>query len=122
MVNYEGRGDIVGELSEYFAGKLEALEAAGVRRENVILDPGLGFGKSECENFAVVRDVESLRVFGRPVLVGHSRKRFTGGLAGTLGVSGVLAGRVSLLRVHDVGENAEVLRAAEGVRNGLVIA
>ena len=122
MVSYEGRGDILGELSTYFAAKLEALECAGVRRENVILDPGLGFGKSEGENFAVVRDVESLRVFGRPVLVGHSRKRFTGGLAGTLGVSGVLAGRVSLLRVHDVSENAEVLRVAEGVRNGLVIA
>ncbi len=121
-MNYEGRGDILGELSTYFAAKLEALEAAGVKSENVILDPGLGFGKSEGENFAVVRDVESLRVFGRPVLVGHSRKRFTGGLAGTLGVSALLAGRVSLLRVHDVSENAEVLRVAEGVRNGLVTA
>ena len=59
----------------------------------------------------------SLRVWGCPVLVGHSRKRFTGTerLAGTLAVSALMAGRVSLLRVHDVKENAAALRIAEGV-------
>lgn len=120
MAGLEGSPDIVGEVNRYFSGKLAALEEAGLKRENVIIDPGLGFGKSSGDNFAILKDIESLRVFGRPVLVGHSRKRFTGTdrLSGTLAVSAVLAGRVSLLRVHDVRENVEALRVAEGVRNG----
>ena len=112
MAKYEGSGDIVSEMAGYFGERLGVLEKAGVRREMVIIDPGLGFGKGEEENFAVLREIESLKVWGCPVLVGHSRKRFTGKerLAGTLGVSAVMAGRVSLLRVHDVKENAEAMR------------
>ena len=117
MAKYEGKGDIVSEMAGFFGEKLEVLEEAGVRREMVIIDPGLGFGKGESENFAVLREIESLRVWGCPVLVGHSRKRFTGKerLAGTLGVSAVMAGKVSLLRVHDVKENAEALRVGRAL-------
>ena len=117
MKNYEHHEDIVKELAEYFSGKMAELERAGVSRELVMIDPGLGFGKGSEENFAVLKEIESLRVWGRPVLVGHSRKRFTGTerLAGTLAVSAVMAGRASLLRVHDVKENAEALRVAEGI-------
>ncbi|MBQ3447836.1 MAG: dihydropteroate synthase [Synergistaceae bacterium] len=81
----------------------------------MILDPGLGFGKSAGDNFTVLKNIESLAGFGRPVMIGHSRKRFTGGLAGTLGVTAMMAGKVSLLRVHDVAENMEALRMGEGV-------
>ena len=86
-------------------------------RDYVIIDPGLGFGKSANENFALIRDIESMKIFGRPVLVGHSRKRFTGSddIAGTLTVSALLCGRVSLLRVHDVRENVHALRTAERI-------
>ena len=115
MAGLEGHDNILGDMDRYFAAKLDELKAAGVKRENVILDPGLGFGKSAGDNFSVLRDVESLAVFGRPVMIGHSRKRFTGGLAGTLGVTAMIAGRVSLLRVHDVAENMEALRVAEGI-------
>ena len=60
--------------------------------------------------------VESLKVFGLPILVEYSRKRFTGGsLSGTLAVRSFLAGRVSLLRIHDVKENHEALLIAKGV-------
>lgn len=116
MAGREGHENILGDMDRYFAGKLAALEEAGVRRENVILDPGLGFGKSAGDNFTVLKNAESLCVFGRPVMMGHSRKRFTGGLSGTLGVTAMIAGRVSLLRVHDVAENMEALRVAEGVK------
>lgn len=117
MAEHEHYGNIVGELSEFFRAKLEALESAGVRRENVIVDPGLGFGKGAGDNFAVLKDIESLNVFGRPILVGHSRKRFTGkdSIAGTLVVSALMYGRVSLLRVHEVAENVKTLLIAKNV-------
>ncbi|MBQ7216378.1 MAG: dihydropteroate synthase [Synergistaceae bacterium] len=114
MQAFENHADIVRELAEYFSAKIAALESAGVSRENIIIDPGLGFGKSSADNFAVLRDIESLSVWGLPVTAGHSRKRFTGEerLAGSVAVSALLSGRVSLLRVHDVKENAEALRIA----------
>ena len=103
---------ILSELAEYFASKLERLNDVN---ELVMIDPGLGFGKSANENFAIVRDIESMKIFGRPILVGHSRKRFTEGIAGTLAVSALMYGRVSLLRVHDVRENEHALRIAKSV-------
>ena len=122
MREYEGHEDILRELAEYFTDKLAVLDEAGVSREQVIIDPGLGFGKNADDNFAVLKNIDSLRVWGRPVLVGHSRKRFTGTerLAGTLAVSALMAGRTSLLRVHDVKENAEALRIAEGISGACV--
>ena len=115
MAKYESHDDILGDIHGYFAEKLSDLESAGVNLGNVILDPGLGFGKSAGDNFSVLRDIESLCVFGRPVMIGHSRKRFTGGISGTLGVTALMSGRVSLIRVHDVAENIEALRVAEGI-------
>ena len=116
MAKSEPYDNIITDIAEYFSQKLSALDAAGVKRENIIIDPGLGFGKNEDDNFAVLKNIESLKIFARPVMLGHSRKRFTGGsLAGTLAVSAVMAGRVSLLRVHDVRENAEALSVAVSV-------
>ncbi len=103
---------ILSELAEYFASKLERLNDVN---ELVMIDPGLGFGKSANENFAIVRDIESMKIFGRPILVGHSRKRFTEGIAGTLAVSALMYGRVSLLRVHDVKDNLNALRISKSV-------
>ena len=118
MAEHEPYGNILGELHGYFAGKLRAFNEAGGKIGNVIIDTGIGFGKSAGDNFAVLKNVESLSVFGRPLLVGHSRKRFTGDerLAGTVAVSALMGGRVSLLRVHDVKENTEALRIAEGIK------
>ena len=118
MGNSEPYGNILAEISAFFREKLEALDMAGVKRENVIIDAGIGFGKGAEDNFAVLKDIESFSVFGRPLLVGHSRKRFVGkeDIAGTLAVSAVMAGRVSLLRVHDVRENLTALNTAQCLR------
>ena len=116
MAKYESHDDIVSDIQRYFASKISELEEKGIKRDNVIIDPGLGFGKSAGDNFSVLRNVESLCAFGRPVMIGHSRKRFTGGISGTLGVSAMMSGRVSLIRVHDVKENAEALRVADGIQ------
>ena len=110
--------NILNEIISYFSEKLEILENAGVKRENIILDVGLGFGKSEIDNFALIKNIESFKIFGLPLMIGHSRKRFTEkSLAGTLAVSAMLASRVNLLRVHDIKENALALSIAEGIKN-----
>lgn len=102
-------------LHEYFASKLERLKLSGVKQ--IIIDPGIGFGKNAQENFAIIKNIESLKSFGLPVLIGHSRKRFTGpeNFAGTLAISALLSGRVSLLRVHDVKENLQALKIAREI-------
>lgn len=119
MAESEPYEDIVRELVEYFGEKLEVLERAGVERSQVVIDPGLGFGKGVEDNFAVLKDVESLRVWGNALMVGHSRKRFTGTgterLSGSVAVSALMSGRVSVLRVHDVRENVAALRVAAGI-------
>ncbi len=119
MRNYEGRENVLDDLINYFAGKINILKESGFTG-NIILDPGLGFAKSSSDNLTIIKNIESLKIFGLPVLAGHSRKRFTGGnLSGTLAVTSLLAGRVSLLRVHDVKENNEALLIAKGVKDSI---
>lgn len=114
MINHQPYHNILSELTQYFANKLALLEAHGVPRELVILDAGLGFGKSAQDNISLIKNIECFRPFGLPVMLGHSRKRFTGSdeIAGTLAVSAVLCGRVSVLRVHEVKENMKALELA----------
>ena len=109
-------GDVVAEVRDHLAARLAACETAGIAREAVLLDPGIGFGKTAAHNLALLRGVPALRELGRPVLVGHSRKRFLKALlgreveertAGTVGVSVALAGLgCDWLRVHDVRSRA----------------
>ncbi|MDR2136851.1 MAG: dihydropteroate synthase [Synergistaceae bacterium] len=118
--------DLLGTLNVYFREKIEQAERAGLSRDRLILDPGLGFGKREEDNLLIVKEVESLSVFGRPVLLGYSRKKFTGSvtgaaktddrLTGTVVLSGLLEGRIQMTRVHDVWENLRALRMARAVR------
>jgi dihydropteroate synthase len=126
MQNVPPCEDLLGALNVYFREKIEEAERAGLPGEQLILDPGLGFGKRGEENLLIVKEVESLSVFGRPVLVGYSRKKFTGTvtdaaetedrLTGTLALSALLEGRVQMTRVHDVRENLRALRMARAVR------
>lgn len=109
--------NILSSMIKYFSGKLQILDDLGVKRENLILDPGLGFGKTSEDNFEIIKNLESLKVFGLPILVGHSRKRFTGkNLFATVALSGILYGRVNILRVHDVEENARAVEMAKNLR------
>ena len=128
-------GDVVAEICAFFAERLATLEAAGVPPERVVLDPGIGFGKTAAHNVAILSNIRRFRALGRPVLIGHSRKRFlkkvlgremdepnAGTLdacvpahpswAGTLGVSLALAAQhCDLLRVHDVRATRDALLA-----------
>lgn len=113
--------DVVREVSEFLAARLTTLEACDIPRERVVIDPGIGFGKTPDHNLAILRSVERFRALGRPVLIGHSRKRFLSKLLGrtldeassaTIGVALAAALRgADLLRVHDVRATRDALIA-----------
>lgn len=114
-------GDVVADVKGYLATRRDALVAAGVARERITLDPGVGFGKTFEHNLELLRRIEELHELGCPLLVGHSRKRFLGQVLGdpeadrtaaTVGVAMRLAAAgVRTIRVHDVRPVADALRA-----------
>ncbi|MGD9634328.1 MAG: dihydropteroate synthase [Pirellulales bacterium] len=115
--------NVVAEVHGYLRERRDALVAAGVVRERICVDPGLGFGKTFEHNLALVRNCRGLHALGCPVLVGHSRKSFLGTLIGdaaadrtpaSIGVALSLAQQgVQILRVHDVRPVREALLACE---------
>ena len=110
--------DIMRELIEFFEAKLDELRKFNVDIENVMIDPGIGFSKGGRENFEVLRNIESLKIFGLPLMIGHSRKKFTGDdISGTTAITALMNNRVSLLRVHDVKENMNALRISQSFMN-----
>jgi dihydropteroate synthase len=121
-------GNIVAEVIADLEAALEHAEAAGVARAAIIVDPGIGFGKTPEQNLAVLHDLASLHVLRRPILLGTSRKSTIGRvldlppeerLEGTLATTalGVAAG-VDIVRVHDVGANVRAARMADAVVRG----
>ena len=109
--------EVAEELSEHLARAV----AAGIRPEQIALDPGIGFAKTGEQNVALLRDLAPLRQLGRPLVVGVSRKRFIGTLSGQPSakhrVGGSVAaalfalqGGASVLRVHDVAASVEAVR------------
>ena len=115
--------DVVAEICTFFQERTAWMQAQGIRRERIILDPGIGFGKTLEHNLAILRNVSAFKALGFPVLVGHSRKSFLGKLLGlpveerdwvTALVSALCAQQaVDILRVHDVGKTAAALRLAK---------
>jgi dihydropteroate synthase len=113
--------DVLAEVAAYLAGRVDALEQAGIPRERIVIDPGIGFGKTAAHNLTILQNVDRFRAVGRPVLIGHSRKRFLGKLlgrpvdellAGTIGMAIALAVEgVDILRVHDVKATRDALSA-----------
>jgi dihydropteroate synthase len=119
--------DVVREVRDYLAAKAEEAISAGVDPANVILDPGIGFGKTMKHNLELLDRLETLVELGFPVLVGTSRKGFLGKITGSedpkARVFGTVATSVmsyergaTLFRVHDVRANREALEVAAAVR------
>ncbi|HAB16091.1 MAG TPA: dihydropteroate synthase [Verrucomicrobiales bacterium] len=117
--------DVITEVSEFFRERLTSLESAGVSSQQVVLDPGIGFGKSLDHNLELIAQVDRFLPFGRPVLLGVSRKSFLGRLLGTeLGerLPGGLACTawaalrgVQLFRTHDVAATVQLVRTLESL-------
>ncbi|WP_043829212.1 dihydropteroate synthase [Muricoccus aerilatus] len=121
MQEHAHYADVTLEVTEFLAGRIAACEAAGIPRERIAVDPGIGFGKTMEHNLELLDRLPILLGLGCPILVGASRKRFIGTLsglkapadrmAGSLGVAVSAATRgAAMLRVHDVAETVAALR------------
>ena len=115
--------DVVREVEEFLALRIEAALRAGVKREALILDPGIGFGKGRQHNLSLLNALQRLTELGYPLLLGVSRKRFMGSICDGLAPEqllpatcsctalGVMAG-VRIFRVHDVWQNRQAADVA----------
>lgn len=123
--------DVIGEVAAELSARVEAFLGAGVRREQIVIDPGLGFAKNADANWQLLAHVDALMAAGLRVLVGASRKRFLGELlehdgvpalptyrdGATAAVSALMAERgVWAVRVHDVAGSVDAVRVATAVR------
>jgi dihydropteroate synthase len=110
-------GDVVADVIEEVTIALDKALAAGIKRENIILDPGIGFAKDPEHNWEILNRIEEFVALGYPVLIGHSRKRFLGGDSpddreeATVAVTQSLVGKgIWAVRVHGVKANVEVVK------------
>lgn len=120
--------DLMSDLAAFLRKSIQIAEEAGVRPENVIIDPGIGFGKNAEQNLIVMRRLGELRSLGKPVLLGTSRKSTIGKvldlpvdqrLEGTLAtvVWGIAQGAADIVRVHDVKETVRAVRMTDAIVN-----
>ncbi len=118
---------VIEEISAFFRERMQAVKSTGVDPEQVILDPGIGFGKTVPHNLTILDRLVELRELGRPILVGASRKWFIGLVGGgepgerlggsiSAAVIAVLGG-ADIVRVHDVAETVQAVRVAHAVTN-----
>jgi dihydropteroate synthase len=121
--------DVVADVRDFLAARIGAAVAAGVPRDHVCVDPGLGFGKTLEHNLALLRAIATFEQLRTPVLVGASRKRFIGELTGVEdpidrveGTAGTVAwcaaNGVDVVRVHDVLAMARVVRVVDAIARG----
>jgi len=125
MQNKPSYDDVVADVSAYLERMAAICEADGIKKENLILDPGIGFGKTLEHNLTLLAATKSLCQLGYPLLIGVSRKSFidhlldrpvTERLAGSLGAGLYTAMEgAKILRVHDVRETHDAVRMAEAI-------
>ncbi|HEY0438782.1 MAG TPA: dihydropteroate synthase [Xanthobacteraceae bacterium] len=117
--------DILADIEAFFRRSLAIAENAGIRRERIVLDPGIGFGKNAEQSIAAIANLDRLAAFGLPLLMGLSRKRFVASVSKSEAeqrLGGSLAGNVlavkygaNIVRVHDVAETVQALRVAVAI-------
>lgn len=119
-------GDVIADITDFFLERIEYALDAGISRENIILDPGIGFGKKLQHNLEIIRRIDEFSSLGYPVLLGASRKSFLGAilgkeakdrLYGSLAVASYASNKnVSILRVHDVKETVDALKVVRAIK------
>ncbi len=120
--------DVVLDVFDWLKARRDAALAAGIAREKIVLDPGIGFGKSVAENLSLLNALPLFHALGQPLLLGASRKRMIGALSNeapahqrlggsvALAMTALAAG-VQLLRVHDVADTVQAVRVWRGLRD-----
>ncbi|MHB1275670.1 MAG: dihydropteroate synthase [Candidatus Humimicrobiaceae bacterium] len=119
--------DVIGEIYDFFRIQTKIALSAGVSQENIIIDPGLGFGKTPEHNFEIIKKLSDFKSLGYPIMAGASRKSFTGLLLKLLPedrLEGSLAAAVlcvlngaSILRVHDIRETIRAIKIVKAIQN-----
>ena len=127
MQNNPVYDDVIGDIYDFFKIQTEIAISAGVRPENIIIDPGFGFGKTPEHNFEIIKKLSNFKSLGFPILAGASRKSFTGLLLNLLPddrLEGSLAAAVicvlngaNILRVHDVKETVRAIKIVKAIQN-----
>jgi dihydropteroate synthase len=118
--------DVVGEVYDFLARRLTDLQELGIPGDHVIVDPGIGFGKTAAHNLALLRRLREFTSLGRPLMVGTSRKSFLGRVAGVTDPAARVEGSLAtaalavvsgarLVRVHDVAETVRAVATAQAV-------
>jgi dihydropteroate synthase len=118
--------DIMADVMAFFRRSLEIADRAGIARERIVLDPGIGFGKTPHQSIICIARLAEFRQFGRPLLLGASRKRFINSVSpsapperigGSIAahLAGV-AGGAAIVRVHDVPETVQALRVSAAIQ------
>jgi dihydropteroate synthase len=117
--------DIVADVNEFFARSLAIAERAGIAREQIVLDPGIGFGKTPEQSIICLARLAEFKRFGLPLLVGASRKRFINSVIPSepdKRIGGSIAAHMlavengaAIVRVHDVAETVQALRVASAI-------
>ena len=122
--------DVCGEIREFFRQTFDACLRSGIDPMRLAFDPGIGFGKTVEHNLALLRNLDSMRVSGRPLVLGVSRKSFLGTVVGsdaiedrawpTVALTSYCAGRgANVFRVHEVRPNVEAMRMTEAILHGV---
>ena len=117
---------LMGEIIRFLGERIEKAVAGGVTRENIIVDPGIGFGKKVEDNLRIIRHLRELKTLGRPILLGPSRKAFIGKATGVkipaeriegtaAAVTAAIMNGANILRVHDVGFMKRVSAMADAL-------
>jgi dihydropteroate synthase len=117
--------DIVADIDAFFRRSLEIAAKAGIAHENIVLDPGIGFGKTPEQSIEAIARLEELKQFGLPILVGLSRKRFINSvspskpdqrLGGSIAANlAAVRGGADIVRVHDVAQTVQALRVMNAI-------
>lgn len=127
-----GYADVLTQVFDWLEARIAAVEAAGVPRSRIMVDPGIGFGKSLADNLALINGLAIFHGLGCPIMLGASRKRMIGALSNeapvdarlggslALAIKGAEAG-VQLIRVHDVAETVQALHVWRGLRDRALI-
>jgi len=126
-------GHVLYEVYDYLAGRVAACEAAGITRDRLVIDPGIGFGKRVVQdNLALINGLPLFLTLGCPILMGASRKRFIGAITGEEEAARRMSGSVAaalrsvelgaqIVRVHDVAETAQALRLEQAFHDAAIM-
>jgi dihydropteroate synthase len=120
--------DLIGDISQFLKDAIDRSVAAGIREDLILVDPGIGFGKTFDHNLQIIKELSRFRALGRPILVGTSNKAFIGHIldkrvdereTGSMATvaAGVMNG-AHMVRVHNVKKSVETVRMIDAIRRG----